>query len=151
MGDAIHMSAVLQVALLLASVAIVVFVAFCIPAVLQLRKHAARITQTLEELKAEVSVLVEDSRTVLRSVNELSTRANQQCDDVEQVIHTVRGWTERADHVVQEVGSAVEPPVLAAARNIQIFYKVISKFFETFLNRNHHQPQKSEEQHVRQK
>ncbi len=145
------MSAALQFALFLASVAIVVFVAFCIPAVLQLRRYAARITQSLEELKAEVSVLVEDSRTVLRSVSELSTRAHQQCDAVEQVIHTVRSWTERADHVVQEVGSAVEPPVLAAARNIQIFYKGISKFFETFLNRNHHQPQKSEEQHVRQK
>ena len=145
------MSAVLQVALLLASVAIVVFVAFCIPAVLQLRKHAARITHTLEELKAEVSVLVEDSRTVLRSVNELSTRANQQCDDVEQVIHTVRGWTERVDHVVEEVGSVLEPRILTAVRTAQIFRRGIAKFFETFLNRNHRQPQKSEEQHVRQK
>ena len=71
------MSAALQFALFLASVAIVVFVAFCIPAVLQLRRYAARITQSLEELKAEVSVLVEDSRTVLRSVSELSTRAHQ--------------------------------------------------------------------------
>jgi uncharacterized protein YoxC len=145
MGEAIQMSAVLQVALLLASVAIVVFVAFCLPAVLQLRKHAARITQTLEELKAEVSVLVKDSRTVLRSVSELSTRAHQQCDNVEQVIHSVRSWTERVDRVVEEVGSVLEPPILTAARNAQIFRKGVAKFFESFLKRNHHQPQKSEE------
>ena len=132
------MSTVLQMALFLASVAIVVFVAFCIPAILQLRKHAARMTQTLAELKAEVSLLVQDSRKVLYSVNELALRAHEQCDDVEQVLQTVRGWTERVDHVVEEVGSAVEPPVLAAARNVQIFYKGIAKFFETFLNRNHH-------------
>ena len=132
------MSTLLQVALLLASVAIVVFVAFCIPAILQLRKHAARMTQTLAELKAEVSLLVQDSRKVLYSVNELALRAHEQCDDVEQVLQTVRGWTERVDHVVEEVGFAVEPPVLAAARNVQIFYKGIAKFFETFLNRNHH-------------
>lgn len=132
------MSTVLQVALILASVAIVVFVAFCIPAMLQLRKHAAWLTQTVAELKAEVSLLVQDSRKVLYSVNELALRAHEQCDDVEQVLQTVRGWTERVDHVVEEVGSAVEPPVLAAARNVQIFYKGIAKFFETFLNRNRH-------------
>jgi uncharacterized protein YoxC len=143
------MPTTLQAALFLASAAIAVFVAFCIPAVLQLRKHAARITQTLEELKAEVSVLVKDSHTVLRSISELSTRAHQQCDDVEQVIHTVRNWTERVDNVVGEVGSVLEPRILTAVRNAQIFRRGIAKFFETFLKRNHHQPQKSEEQHVR--
>ena len=143
------MSLPLQIALFLASVAIVLFVACCIPVMLQVRKHAERMAQTLTELKAEVSLLVQDSRTLLHSVNELSTRANQQCDDVERVIQTIRGWTERVDRVVEEVGIAVEPPILAAARNVQILYKGITKFFETFSNRNHHQPQEVEEQHVR--
>jgi uncharacterized protein YoxC len=132
------MSMPLQIALFLASIAIVIFVAFCIPSMLQLRKHAERMTQTLAELKAETSLLVQDSRKVLHNVNELSTRAHQQCDDVEQVIQTVRGWTERVDRVVEEVGSVLEPPILTAARNAQIFRKGVAKFFETFLNRNHH-------------
>ena len=144
------MSAALQVALFLASVAVVIFVACCVPAMLQLREHAARMAQTLAELKAEVSLLVQDGRKLLHNVNELSTRAHQQCDDVDRVIQTVRGWTERVDRVVEEVGSVLEPPILTAARNAQIFRKGIAKFFETFLNRNHHQPQKTEEEHVRQ-
>ena len=144
------MSILLQIALFLASVAIVIFVAFCIPAILQLRNHAARLTQTLAELKAEVSLLVQDSRRLLHNVNELSTRATRQCDDVERVIQTVRGWTERVDRVVEEVGSDLEPPVLTAARNALIFRKGIAKFFEIFLNRTHRQSQKAEEQHVRQ-
>jgi uncharacterized protein YoxC len=139
------MSIPLQIALFLASVAVVIFVAFCIPAMFQLRKSAARMTQTLAELKAEVSLLVQDSRKVLHNVNELSTRAHEQCDDVERVIESVRGWTERVDRVVEEVGSVLEPPILTAARNAQIVRKGIAKFLETFLNRNHHQPQKAEE------
>ena len=142
------MSIPLQIALFLAAVAIVIFVAFCIPAMLQLRQRAARMAQTLAELKAEVSLLVQDSRKLLHNVNELSTRAHQQCDDVERVIQTVRGWTERVDRVVEEVGSVLEPPVLTAARNALIFRKGIAKFFEIFLNRNHRQSQKAEEQHV---
>jgi uncharacterized protein YoxC len=132
------MSQPLEIALFLASVAVVIFVAMCVPAMLQLRKHAARMAQSLAELKAEISVLVQDSRKMLHNVNELSTRANQQCDDVEHVIQTVRSWTERVDRVVEEVGTVLEPPLLLAARNAQIFRKGVAKFFETFLNRNHH-------------
>ena len=128
----------LQIALFLASVAVVIFVAFCVPAVIQMRKHGDRMAQSVAELKAEISLLVLDSRKVLYSVNELSTRAYEQCDDVEQVLQTVRGWTDRVDRVVEEVGTAVEPPILAAARNVQVFYKGITKFLEAFSNRNHH-------------
>jgi uncharacterized protein YoxC len=135
----------LQIALFLASVAIVIFVAFCIPAIFQLRKHTARLAQTLEEFKAEFSPLVHDGRKVLHNVNELSSRVHQQCDDVEDVIQTVRGWTERADRVVEEVGSVLEPPILTAARNAHIFRKGIAKFFETFLKRNHPEPQNKSE------
>jgi uncharacterized protein YoxC len=106
------MSIPLQIALFLASVAVVIFVAYCTPAILQLRNYAARMTQALADLKAEVSLLVQDSCKLLRNVNELSARANQQCDDVEHVIQTVRGWTERADRVVEEVSSVLEPPRL---------------------------------------
>jgi uncharacterized protein YoxC len=144
------MSIALQIALLLASLAIMIFVSFCIPAILQLRQHAARMAQTLAELKAEISPLLQDSRRVLHNVNELSTRAHQQCDDVERVVQTVRGWTERADRVVEEVGTVLEPPVFTAVRSAQILRKGIAKFLESFLNRNHHQPQETEEHHVRQ-
>lgn len=143
------MSIVLQVALFLASISIVVFVACCLPALFQLRKSAIRMTQTLEELKAEVSLLVQDGRKVLHNVDDLSTRAHQQWDDVERVVQTVRGWTERADRVVEEVGTILEPPILTAVRNAIVFRKGIAKFFETFWNRNHHQPQESEEPHVK--
>ena len=120
------MSIALQIALFVASVAVVIFVAVCVPALLQLRQQAAQMAQTLAELKAEVSLLVQDGRELLHNVNELSTRAHQQCDDVERVIQTVRGWTERADRVVEEVGSVLEPPILTAARNAQIFRKGIA-------------------------
>jgi uncharacterized protein YoxC len=113
---------------------------------LQLRKHAARMAQTLAELKTEVSLLVQDGHRLMQNVNDLSARVHRQCDEVERVIQTVRGWTERADRVVDEVGSVLEPPILTAARNAHIFRKGIAKFFETFLNRTHHETQnKSEE------
>ena len=135
----------LQIALFLAAVAVVSFVAYGIPAIIQMRRHADRMAQTLAELKTEVSGLVQDCRTLLHNVNELSLRAHAQWDNVEQVLQTVRGWTERVERVVEEVGAVLAPPVLTVVRNAQIIRKGIAKLFAMFLNRNHHQPQKVED------
>ena len=139
----------LQVALFLASTAIVVFVAFCIPAMLRLRQDATRIMHALSELKAEVSLLVQESRKLLHSITEIASRTQQQFDAVEHVIKTVRSWTERVDHVVEEVGAVLEPPILKVAHNALIIRKGIMTFFEAFLNRNHNNPKKVEEDYVR--
>jgi len=105
----------LHTALFLA--AVVIFVVFCIPALLRLRQRADQLAQTVTELRAEISLLIQDSRKLLHDVNELSTHANQQCDDVGRVIQTVSGWPDLVDRVVTEVGEVLEPPLLTAARN----------------------------------
>ena len=78
MEEAIQLSAVLQVVLFLASVEFVIVVVFCVSAILQLRKHVAQIMQELVELKAEVSLLVQDIRKMLQNLNKLSTHAQQE-------------------------------------------------------------------------
>ena len=149
MGVAIQIPVLLQIALFLASTAIVIFVVFCIPAMLRLCQDARRIMHALAELKTEASLLVQDSRKLLHNITEVTARAQQQCDDVGHVIQTVRGWTERVDHVVEEVGAVLEPPILKAARNALIIRRGVMTFFETFLKRNHHNSKKAEEDHVR--
>jgi len=78
MEKAIQLSTALQVVLFLASVEFVIVVVFCISAILQLRNHVARILQELVELKAEVSLLVQDIRKMLQNLNKLSTHAQQE-------------------------------------------------------------------------
>jgi uncharacterized protein YoxC len=138
----------LQAALLCASVAVVVFVAACLPMLMQLCRHAERMAQTLADLKAETSLLVQDTRTLVQNVNELSNRANQQCDDIERVVHTMRGWSDRVDRVVVELGTLVEPPLMAVARNAHIWRKGVSRFVKTFLNQNGNKKRKTEAEDV---
>lgn len=143
------MSIALQIALFLASVAVVVLVAFLIPILIQLRKHTEQAARQLEELKSDVKLLVQDSRTMIQNVNNLSGRAHQQLDEVDKVVRIVREWSERANRIVEEVGAAVEPPILFAARNIGIFRKGLSIFLNALLHRDHQPEQKDEEIHVR--
>ena len=110
------MGIALQIALILASVSVVVFVAVLIPALLGLRKQFADAACELAELKTEVMLLVQDSRMMVQNVNQLSTQAQQQIGEVEQSLRVLRGWLDRADHLVHQAGDLIEGPIFTGAR-----------------------------------
>jgi len=103
------MGIALQIALFLAAVSVVVMVAVLIPVFLGMRKHLA-------ELNTDVKLLVQDSRTMVQNVNQLTTRTHQQIDEVEQSLCIVRGWLDRADRLVHQAGDLIEGPLFTGAR-----------------------------------
>ena len=117
------MSTALEIALFLASVAVVVFVSLFIPVLIGLRNHAAHARRDLEEMKSDLKLLVQDSRTMVQNVNSLTGRAHEQLDEVEKVVQIVRGWSDRANRIVGEVGDVVEAPIFTVARIIGIVHK----------------------------
>jgi uncharacterized protein YoxC len=110
------MAMALQIALLLASISIVVFVVLLIPVLLGLRRHLADAARELAELQTDVKLLVKDSRTMVQNVNKLATQAQQQIDEVDQSIRVLRGWLERADRLVHQVDDLIEGPIFTGAR-----------------------------------
>ena len=130
------MSTALQVALFLASVAVVVFVSVLIPVFIGLRKYAARATHELEELKSDAKLLIRDSHTVVDNVNSLTSRAHRQLDEVDKVVRTVRTWTERADRIVEEVGDIVEAPLFRATRIISIVQRGLSSILDVLAKKD---------------
>ena len=142
------MSTALQVALFVASVAFTVLVICLIPIVFQARRKVEQLVITAGELKEKLQALVEDSHEMVRNVTELSKRANEELDEVSHVVGTVRQWTERADQLVNEVGSAIEPPVPSIVRNMNLFRTGVSTFLQVLLHRNQHNQTKREQDHV---
>ena len=138
MGAAMQLTAVLQVALFLASLAFIVLVACLIPMAFEAKRHLEQMAIAVGQLKTDVNVLVHDSREFVQNVNALATRANQQMDDVHQVVRTVRQWTERADRLVSEVGTAIEPPVFSLVRNVNLVRVGVTSFLGALLTRNRH-------------
>ena len=138
------MSNALQVALFLASVAVVVFVAIFIPAFLVLCQRASSAARQLEEVKADLKLVIQDTRTVMQRVTELANRAHQQMDEVDRMVRTARGWSDRADRIVGEVGDIVEAPIFTVARIIGIVQEGLHSFLNAVTRRNH-QPGLKEE------
>ena len=110
------MGTALQIALFLASVSVVVLVAVLIPALLGLRKQFANAARELAELKTDVKLLVQDSRTMVQNVNQLTTQAQQQVAEVDQMLQVLRGWVSRVDRLVHQAGDLIEGPIFTGAR-----------------------------------
>ncbi|HTS16592.1 MAG TPA: DUF948 domain-containing protein [Verrucomicrobiae bacterium] len=110
------MGMALQIALFLASVSIVVFVVLLMPVLLGLRRHLADAVREFAELRTDVKLLVQDSRTMVQNVNKLTTRVQQQIDEVDQMLQILCGWVGRADRLVHQAGDLIEDPIFTGAR-----------------------------------
>jgi uncharacterized protein YoxC len=141
-----QMSIALQVALFLASVAIICLAVCIIAFGLEARRQLKELALAAQETKADVEILVQHSHELIRDVTDISKRVSQQLDEVEMVVRTVRQWTERVDRLVDEVGSAIEPPVFSAVRNLNAFRKGAAAFLQTLFHFNQHN--QTNEQHI---
>jgi uncharacterized protein YoxC len=142
------MSTALQVALFVAALAFTILIICLIPIAFRARRQLEQLVATTEEFNGKIQILVEDSRELVRSVTELSKRANRQLDEVSQVVSTARQWTERADKIVNEIGSVVEPPVHLLVRNANLLRTGIATFLQFLSHRNQHNQTTKESDHV---
>jgi hypothetical protein len=69
-------------------------------------------------------------------------------DEVSRVVQTTRQWADRVDQLVNEVGSAIEPPVHSLVRNMNLFRTGIATFLQFLSHRNQHNQTTKESDHV---
>jgi uncharacterized protein YoxC len=142
------MSSALQVALFLACVAVVLFVLLLIPLSILLYRRARSVARQLEELNADLKELIQDSRTMVQNISLLSAHANEQLDELDKVIGTVRGLSERANHVAEEISDVIEAPVLKVARSLKTLrqiWRLIAGVFGEDSRRADHRIKKNNE------
>lgn len=135
------MSAALQIALGAASVAGALFMLLMIPLSILLYRRAIGLNRQLEELNTELIGLVRDSRTMMQNVSGVTSHVNEQLDELDSIIGIIRRWSERADHVAEEVGTIVEAPFLKTTQSIKAFFQawrfIVRLVGETLRQTNH--------------
>lgn len=114
------MSPALQVVLFLMCVAIALFVFMMIPLSILLYRRAIGFSRQLGELNTELKGLIQDSRTMFQNISSVTIHVNKQLDELDGIAGVIRKWSERADQVVEEVGSVVTVPVLRIAHTIKL-------------------------------
>jgi uncharacterized protein YoxC len=142
------MSTLLQIALLVAALAFIALTGSLIPLVFETRRKLDRLAVLAEQSRNDLELFVRDGREAIRSVNEFTQQANEQMKDVAQVVHTIRGWSERADRLAGEVADTIEPPVLSLTRNLNLWGVGATTFLQAFFQpRSDNQPTTEDKDH----
>lgn len=115
------MSGILQIALLLTSLALIALAACAIPLLLQARRQLVAFSHVAERWQVDLDALLRESREMVRNTNALVLRADLEMDDLVRVVHIVRQWAERGDQFMGAVRSMMETPVVSALRNASGF------------------------------
>jgi uncharacterized protein YoxC len=117
------MSAALQIALFVFAVTFALFVLLMIPLTILLYRRAIVFSRQLEELNTELKGLLQDSRTMVQNIGAVTSHVNEQLDELDKIVGIITRWSERADHVVEEVGTTVEMSFLKVKRSIEAFFQ----------------------------
>ncbi|HTB83716.1 MAG TPA: DUF948 domain-containing protein [Candidatus Sulfotelmatobacter sp.] len=117
------MSAALQIALFVVAVAVALFVLLMIPLTILLYRRAIGFSRQLEALNTEVIGLVQDSRTMVQNISAVTSHVNEQLDELDRIVRIITRWSERVDHVVEEVGTTIELPFVRVKQSIKAFFQ----------------------------
>ena len=140
-----QLSVALRVTLYVASLAIVVAVPVLVGLLLQFRRQLERVVAAVEELETEMKPLAQETRVVVKRLRDLTGRAQEQWTEVEGIVDAARHWSERANRLVEEVGDAVEPPILAATRGIRLLRRGLETFVQVLQDRHRRRQPKARE------
>ena len=141
------MSLTLEIMLSVAAFGTIVVCGCAVPLMFHLQRSLDRVAVSAEEAKGDLKLLVQDTRTLLQKTSDLATRLEAEMNDVHHVVGQVRSWSDRADRLVEEVGAAIEPPLLGGARNLRLLRVGVTAFWHALVGRlTNHQPEQ-EEQH----
>jgi len=121
----------LQATLYVGSIAFIALVAVLIAMLLQFRRQIERVVRAVEDVKAEVKPLAQETRVLVANLQDLSARVNRQWVEVERISQTVRSWW----NLVEGISSVMAPPIVAARRKINILRIGLEAFVRAFTNR----------------
>jgi uncharacterized protein YoxC len=117
------MSAALQIALFVVAVAVALFVFLLIPLTILLYRRLIGFSRQIEELNTELKGLVQDSRTMIQNISSVISHVNEQLDELDSIVGIIKKISERANHVVEEVGTTVELPFLKMKHSVKAFFQ----------------------------
>jgi hypothetical protein len=110
------METLLQWAQFFSSLAIIGLAAFLIPLAFRLHRQVDAIGGAMRNLDRLVGRVENDAADFVRASVKAAERAERTIENARETTQAVRRWTEQADAVVEEVNAAIDPSLIALAR-----------------------------------
>ncbi|MFO7535503.1 MAG: DUF948 domain-containing protein [Kiritimatiellia bacterium] len=125
------MSTALEISLIILALSFAGVAGVLIQLLIGLRKKLDEAMRSVEETRVQVEGVLKEVKILVQNANGLSGRVHLEMDEVDRMLHLAREWTERADRVVDGVGSVIEPPVQSLVRTSGLIRAGFGAFIKT--------------------
>jgi hypothetical protein len=124
----------IYIAVLAACCSIVILTALSIVAAVYLKARADSMERSVSQLKGDLLELIRESRSVVEEVRQAAASISKPMEDIDHITHTARGWTDRADRLIDAVGAIAEPPIFLLSKNIKSVGGIVSGVLQMLSN-----------------
>jgi len=109
----------IYIAILAACACIVLLTASFLIGAVYFKARVSSMEKQVTQLEGDLSGLIHESNGFVKTMQQVALRATGTMGDVEQMTHTARGWTDRADQAFEVVANVTEPRVAFVSKYIK--------------------------------
>lgn len=119
---------IIEISVLIVSIAFLALILFLIPSIIQLRKSAKRIEEVSEQLNRQLPSILENINEITTNLNDLLTNGRQQVEKLGGAVDDIVDFERKIKH-------RVEDPLVETLTTIAAITKAVRAFLVIFLNR----------------
>lgn len=124
----------IYIAVLAACICVVILTVYLIAVTVYIKARVDSVEKITNQIKGDLSGLIVESRDVVEELQRAATHLTKPMEDIEHIAHVARGWTDRADRMVDAVGTVAEPPLFFLSKNITTAGKIVTGVLQMLLN-----------------
>jgi uncharacterized protein YoxC len=119
---------IIEISVLIASIALLALILFLIPSIIQHRKSAKRIEEVSELLNQKLPSILENIDEITTNLNDMLSNARQQVEKLGGAVDDIVDFEKRIKY-------RVEDPLVETLTTIAAITKAVRAFLVIFLNR----------------
>ncbi|MCC6580977.1 MAG: hypothetical protein IT440_11100 [Phycisphaeraceae bacterium] len=123
------------IAVLVASSCIVVLTMSLLVTAVYFLARVNSMERKVTRLEGDLSGLIHESHGLVRNMQQVAVRATRAMEDVEQMTRIARGWTNRADRMVDVVAIVTEPSMQIASKYLKYGSGFLNGVMQVLLTR----------------
>lgn len=127
----------IYIAVLVACSCLVVLTVLFLVAAVYFKARVSSMERQITRLEGDLSELMHESHGFIRKMRQVAVRATGTMKHVEQMARTARGWTDRADRMVDVVATVSKPSMKFVSRYLRFGSGFLSGVTQALLTPSH--------------
>ena len=126
---------IIEISILIISIAVLALILFLIPSIIQLRRSAKRIEEVSGHLNQQLPAILENINQITSNLNTILSNGRQQAEKLGEATSNIKIMVDDIVDFEKKLMHRVEDPLIETLTTIAAITRAVRAFLTIFLNR----------------